>query len=340
MGVSLPWNPWTHFPTALRELAKVATSLLVFCEVFDFIGKSSKSLHTPSYCLSSWANSRTSWGMLWCVLHHHGPQATHHNIPSKWCPSSSFLAHRVSFSCTTIVHFANGSVTWLHFECFVSLPWQIHLSGSLVKLPFEVLFLPHTPLKVGVSHLAHRALRSPSWACVGCPYWTMPMCLAISLVLMTTWVEWQNTSRSHCRSTLPHPWSLCNGPKSWDNVWWPTFPSHVLATFTPFCSASYSQMPLVFLALGLLQLQSRRHRNGSQNPRQSRVTSTLVLSPKCLSRSQRPRRMLLPIRKLQWTFSRGLSRVRLSSQSSWWTCDNTKPILKKDLKARTDLGGS
>jgi hypothetical protein len=35
-----------------------------------------------------------------------------------------------------------------------------------------------------------------------------------------------------------------------------------------------------------------------------------------------------------------LSRVRLSSQSSWWTCDNTKPILKKDLKARTDLGGS
>jgi hypothetical protein len=32
--------------------------------------------------------------------------------------------------------------------------------------------------------------------------------------------------------------------------------------------------------------------------------------------------MLLPICKLWRTSSRGLSRVRLSLQSSWWTCNN------------------
>jgi hypothetical protein len=84
--------------------------------------------------------------MLWCTLHHHGPQAAHHDIPSKWHPSSSPLGHRINFVYTTITHFANGSVTWLHFECFTSLPWQIHHGGLLVELPFEVLFLPHTPL--------------------------------------------------------------------------------------------------------------------------------------------------------------------------------------------------
>ncbi len=57
------------------------------------------------------------------------------------------------------------------------------------------------------------------------------------------------------------------GPKSWDNIWPPTFPSHVLATFALFRSTSYSQMPPVFLlALGLLQLQSQRHQSGFQNP--------------------------------------------------------------------------
>ncbi len=68
----------------------------------------------------------------------------------------------------------------------------------------------------------HRALCFSFWACVRYPHWIMPMRLAISLVLMTTWVEWQNTSRPHCRSKPPHPWSLCNGPKFWDNVWLPT----------------------------------------------------------------------------------------------------------------------
>ncbi len=120
-------------------------------------------------------------------------------------------------------------MTWFHFDCFASFLQQIRPNDSLVKLHFEVLFHPHTPLWVDVFDLAHRALRSPSWACVKCPHWTMLMCLAISFVLMTTWVEWQSTSRSHCWSTPPHPWSLCNGPKSWDNVWRPTFPSHVLA---------------------------------------------------------------------------------------------------------------
>ncbi len=169
----------------------------------------------------------------------------------------------------------------------------------------------------------HQALCSPFRAYVECPHWTMPMCLAISLVLMTTWVKWQSTSRSHCRSKPPHPSSLYNGPKSWDKVWQPTFPYYVLATFAPSHSTSYSQMPPVFLlALGLLQLQSKRHQSGSQNPCQSQVTSTLAPSPKCLSTSQRPHRMLLPICKLWRTSSRGLSRVRLSLQSSWWTCNN------------------
>ncbi len=176
----------------------------------------------------------------------------------------------------------------------------------------------------------HRALCSPFWACAKCPHWTMPMCLAISLVLMTTWVEWQSTSRSHCRSKPPHPWSLCNGPKSWDNVWPPTFPSRVLATFPPSHSTSCFQMPPVFLlALGLLQLQSWRHRNESQNLCQSRAISTPVPSPKCPSKSQMLRCMLLPIHKWRRTSSRGLSRVWLSSQSSWWTCNNRRPILKR-----------
>jgi hypothetical protein len=89
---------------------------------------------------------RTSWGILWCALHHHGPQVTHHDILSRWHPSSSFPAHRVNSACITIVHFVNGSVTWLHFECFASFPWQIHHGGLLVELPFEVMFHPYTPL--------------------------------------------------------------------------------------------------------------------------------------------------------------------------------------------------
>ncbi len=84
------------------------------------------------------------------------------------------------------------------------------------------------------------------------------MCLAISLDLMTTLVKWQSISRWHYRSTPPHLWSLCNGPKSWNNVSQPTFPFQVLATFIPFHSIFCSQMPLAFhLALGLFRWQSQ-----------------------------------------------------------------------------------
>jgi hypothetical protein len=72
--------------------------------------------------------------MLWCALHHHGPQAVHHDIPSRWCPSSSLSAHKVDFVCTLIIHSANGSGTWLHFGCFASPLWQMHPSGLLVEL--------------------------------------------------------------------------------------------------------------------------------------------------------------------------------------------------------------
>ncbi len=92
-----------------------------------------------------------------------------------------------------------------------------------------------------------------SQAYVECPHWTKPTCLAISLVLMTILVKWQSISRWHCQSTPPHLWSLCNGPKSWNNVSRPTFPFHVLATFVSSNSISCFQMPLAFhLALGLL----------------------------------------------------------------------------------------
>jgi hypothetical protein len=83
--------------------------------------------------------------MLWCALHHRGPQAAHHDIPSRAHPSSSFLGHRINFSCTTIVHFILGSVTWFHFECFASLPWQIGHDSLLVEPPFKVMSPPHTP---------------------------------------------------------------------------------------------------------------------------------------------------------------------------------------------------
>ncbi len=101
-------------------------------------------------------------------------------------------------------------------------------------------------------------------------------------------------------------------------------------TFVSFRSTFCFQMPPVFLlALGFLQLQSWRHRSGSQNPCWRQVTSTLTLSPKCLSRSKRPYHMLHPIRKFWRTFSRGLSRVWPSLQNSWWTCDNRRPYLRR-----------
>ncbi len=104
----------------------------------NFVNKSSKSSRTPLHCLLSWANSKTSWGMLWCTLHHHGSQVAHHDIPSRSHHSSSLLEHRADSAYTTIVHFANGSVTWFHFECFTSFLWQIHHDSSLVGLVFAI----------------------------------------------------------------------------------------------------------------------------------------------------------------------------------------------------------
>ncbi len=144
MGANLPWNPWTHFPTVLRKLAKVATNPLASCWRFGFVGKLNTSSHIPPHYPSSWVNSRISLGMLWCVLHHHGPQAVHHDNPSRWCPSSSLPVHRIGFVYTTIIHFANGSGTWLHFECFASYIWQMHPNSLLIELPFEVPSFPHT----------------------------------------------------------------------------------------------------------------------------------------------------------------------------------------------------
>ncbi len=159
--------------------------------------------------------------------------------------------------------------------------------------------------------------------------WQMKLILAF---YNWTWFGDPN-SRWHCRSKPPHFWSLCNGLKSWNNVSRPTFPSCVLATFAPSHSISYFQMPPAFhLALGLFQLQSRRHRNASQNPCQSQTISTLMLSPKCLSRFQRLRRILRPNCRFRMTFSKGLSKAWLSLQSSWWTCDNMRPIPKRILR--------
>ncbi len=158
------------------------------------------------------------------------------------------------------------------------------------------MFPPCTPSYVNICNLAQLAPCFPSWACVECPHWTRLMCITISLILMTTLVEWENISRWHCRLTPPHLWSLCNGPKSWDNVSWPIFPFYVLATFTLPCSTCcFKMQPTFHLALWLFQSQSQRHWSGSQFFCQSRPTSTQMLSPKCLSRFQRFHYMFHPI---------------------------------------------
>ncbi len=112
MRASLPWNPWTHFLTALPEWVMVPTTRFASYWILSFVGKSSKSSRILPHPLSSWANSRTSWGMWWCTLHHHGSQGAHHDIPSKAHPLTSLLEHRANFAYTTIVHFTNGSGTW------------------------------------------------------------------------------------------------------------------------------------------------------------------------------------------------------------------------------------
>jgi len=110
----------SHGPSGI---GKGCNKPVCFLLRFSFVGKLNKSSHIPPHYPSSWANSRTFLRVLWCVLHHHGPQAVHHDTPSKWCPSSSLPAHRVVFVCTIIIHFANGSGTWLHFECFTLPLW-------------------------------------------------------------------------------------------------------------------------------------------------------------------------------------------------------------------------
>jgi hypothetical protein len=141
MVANSPWNPWTHFPMALSEWIMVATIPLASYWVLSFVGKSSKSSHILPHPLSSWANSRTSWGMWWCALHHHGSQGAHHDIPSKAHPLTSLLEHRIDFAYSIIVNFANGSGTWSPFGCFASFPWQAHHGDSQVELPFGTLFV-------------------------------------------------------------------------------------------------------------------------------------------------------------------------------------------------------
>ncbi len=102
--------------------------------------------------------------MLWCALHHHGPQGVHHDIPSKVCPSTSLPAHKVDFACTTIIHFANGSGTWLHFGCFASplqqkhptLSWCFRLKALGTMFSFPGLCQMSTLNKANVScHLTY-----------------------------------------------------------------------------------------------------------------------------------------------------------------------------------------
>ncbi len=122
-------DTFSHNPS---RIGKGCNKPACFLLKLQFIDKLNKSSHTPPHNPLSWANNRTSLGMLWCAWRHHGPQAIHHDIPSKVCPSFSLLAHKVDFACTTIIHFANGSGTWLHFGCFALPPWQKHLGGLLV----------------------------------------------------------------------------------------------------------------------------------------------------------------------------------------------------------------
>ncbi len=312
----------------------IAIIRLVSYWVLDFVNKSSKSSHILSHPLSSWANSRTSWGMWWCALHHHGPQGAYHDIPSKAHPLTSLLEHKDNFAYTTILHFRKWKWDLIPFW----MSYFLSLANSSRWLPSQTSFWNfvspiYTTLSWCFRLKASGTMFPFRGLCRMCPRWKRPMCLAISFVLRTTWVEWQSTSRSHCRSAPPHPWSLCNGPKFWDNVSWPTFLFHGLATFVLSHSTSCFQKPPAFhLALGFLLWQSQTHRNGFQNPCQNRATSTRALSPKCLSRFQRLHCMPPPIHKSPMTSSKGLSKVWLSLQSSWWTYDNKRLILKRILR--------
>ncbi len=75
----------SHGPSGIGKGCNKLTCFLLR----GFVGKLNKSSHTPPHYASSWANNRTSLGVLWCVLHHHGSQAAHNDILSKWCPLTS-----------------------------------------------------------------------------------------------------------------------------------------------------------------------------------------------------------------------------------------------------------
>ncbi len=67
---------------------------------------------------------------------------------------------------------------------------------------------------------------------------------------------------------------------------------------------------------------------------QSWATSTNAFSPKCISRFQRFHCILLPIHRFRMTSSKGFSKVWISLQNSWWTCDNKRLILKMILRPK------
>ncbi len=141
-----PWWWQIHHEVhghTLPEWVIVATTQLLSYWVLGFVSKSSKSSRILPHPLSSWANSKISWRMWWCALHHRGLQGAHHDIPSKAHPLTSLLEHRADFAYTTIVHFVSGSGTWSPFECLASFPWQTHHSSSQIKLPFGTQGIGH-----------------------------------------------------------------------------------------------------------------------------------------------------------------------------------------------------
>ncbi len=213
--------------------------------------------------------------MLWCILHHYGLQMAHHGTPSRAHPWAFLLEHKADFA----YNHNSPSRKW---KCDLIPFWMfcfISLANPSRRLANQISF----------------------WSSVSPTYTTLSWCFRLSasgtmfsfpgLCWMSTLKKANVSCHLTCfddnfgwvakyfkvtlSSTPPHLWSLCNGPKSWDNVSWPTFPFHVLATFALSHLTSCFQMPLTFhFALGLPQWQSQKHRSGSQNLCQSRVILT------------------------------------------------------------------
>ncbi len=153
------------------------------------------------------------------------------------------------------------------------------------------------------------------------------MCLAILLVLMTTLAELRSISRWHCWSTPPHFWSLYNGPSfkaMYHNQFFFSWVGHLRSILFNFLLSNATDLPTCTRTLPIIKSEASEWISKSLSKSNN---FKLVPSPKCLSRFQRPHCMLHPIHKFWMTSSKGLSKVWLSWQSFWWTCDNKKPIV-------------